>query len=100
MQNLDEILSVEDVDAIFIGPYDLSVSMGLPGELDHPKVEEKMKEIVFKARACGKTVDTYCQNLEMAKKWRRAGIRYLTVGVDTAIIYEAFHDLARSLRES
>lgn len=100
LQNLDKILSVEDVDAIFIGPYDLSTSMGLPGKLDHPKFEEKMKEIVSRARASGKTVGTYCQNLEMAKKWRGAGIRYLTVGVDTAIIYAAFHDLVRSLKES
>jgi 4-hydroxy-2-oxoheptanedioate aldolase len=100
IQRLDEILSVKNVDAIFIGPYDLSVSMGLPGEPGHPKVEEKMKEIVSKARTCAKTVGTYCQNLEMAKKWRQAGIRYITLGVDTAIIYQAFHDIVRSLREA
>ncbi len=40
INNLEEILSVEGVDAAIIGPYDLSASMGLAGQLDHPKMEE------------------------------------------------------------
>jgi len=100
IENLDAILSADGVDAVYIGPYDLSVSMGLPGKLDHPDVEQKMKEIVSKARKYGKTVGTYCQTLEMAKKWRQAGIKFLTVGVDTMIVYEAFRDLMTGLRTS
>ncbi|MCK4794268.1 MAG: hypothetical protein KAV87_61645 [Desulfobacteraceae bacterium] len=98
--NLEKILSVEGVDAVFIGQYDLSVSMGLPGKLDHPEVEKKMKEILLKAKNYGKTAGSFCQTIEMALKWRQAGINFLTVGVDTAVIYGTFHDLVRSLRES
>lgn len=98
IENLENILSVEGLDAVYIGPYDLSVSLGLPGELDHPQVEQEMKQIVSKARDYGKTVGSYCQTLEMAKKWRRAGIRFITVGVDTAMVYAAFRDMLTSLR--
>jgi 4-hydroxy-2-oxoheptanedioate aldolase len=98
IENLGEILSIDGIDAIFIGPHDLSASIGHPGELDHPEVEEKMKEIITKTGEHGKTVGSFCQNLEMAKKWRRIGIRFLTVGVDAANIYRAFHDIVESLR--
>ena len=44
IKNLEEILSVDDIDGTFIGPYDLSGSMGKPGEYDDPDVEEVLKE--------------------------------------------------------
>ena len=100
IENLDAILSVDGVDAIYIGPYDLSVSMGLPGKLDHPDVEQKMREIIAKARDYGKTVGTYCQTLEMAKKWQKAGLKFLTLGVDTVVVYEVYRDLMTGLRTS
>ena len=47
--NIDEILKVDGVDVIFIGPYDMSQSCGVPGEVNHPKVISQMKEIVEKS---------------------------------------------------
>lgn len=99
LRNLEEILTVEDLDAIYIGPYDLSVSMGIPGELNHPRIQEEMKNIVSRARDHGKIVGSFCQTLEMAQKWHSAGIRFLTIGVDTAIIYQSFADIAASFKE-
>ncbi len=99
IKNLDDILAVKGVDAIYIGPYDLSASMGLPGEVGHPDVEEMMRKIVSKAKDHGKTVGTYCQTLEMAQKWRRAGVKFLTLGVDTAVVYEAFRNFVGGVRE-
>ena len=40
LENIKEILLVQGLDAILIGPYDLSASLGLTGEISHPKVEE------------------------------------------------------------
>lgn len=45
VENLREILSVEGVFGFIVGPYDLSSSLGVPGQLDHPLMVEKMKEI-------------------------------------------------------
>ncbi len=53
VQNLDHILAVEGLDAIFIGPYDLSASMGLIEEFDHPRFKETVEEIGVKAKAAG-----------------------------------------------
>ena len=46
VENLEKILSCEQVDAVMIGPYDLSGSLGIPGELDHPKVKEAERYII------------------------------------------------------
>ena len=50
IKNLDEILSVNGIDVIFIGLYDLSQSLGIPGEVNHPLVIEKMQEVVLKCK--------------------------------------------------
>ena len=46
VENLTEILRVEGVDAFIIGPYDLSCSMGIPGEFDNPQFTDVMKNII------------------------------------------------------
>jgi 2-dehydro-3-deoxyglucarate aldolase len=48
VRNIHEILSVKGIDAVFIGPYDLSASMGITGQLDHPEME-KAKEVILSA---------------------------------------------------
>ena len=58
MDNLDEILEVEGIDVLFIGPYDLSQSLVSPGDVTNPKVIEQMEYIV-KAKANGIVVGTF-----------------------------------------
>lgn len=50
VEKLDEILSIEGLDGVFIGPHDLSVNMGIPEEYDHPDFIETVKTIIQKAR--------------------------------------------------
>ena len=50
VENLDSILSVKGLDAIMIGPYDLSGSMGLTGQFEHPRYLETLKKIELKAK--------------------------------------------------
>ena len=45
VENLHEILSVEGVQGFLIGPYDLSASLGVPGQLDHPRMQEALAKI-------------------------------------------------------
>jgi 4-hydroxy-2-oxoheptanedioate aldolase len=54
IKNIDKIMEVEGIDVIFIGPYDLSQSLGIPGQVNHEAVREKMKEVISKAEKKGK----------------------------------------------
>lgn len=89
MEQLDDILDVEGFDIIFIGPYDLSQSLGVPGQIDHPIVIEKMMQIIEKCNSRGVAVGTFVDNIQNARKWRDIGVKYISYSVDTGIFYEA-----------
>jgi 4-hydroxy-2-oxoheptanedioate aldolase len=91
IDNLKEILSVTDVDVVFIGPVDLSVAMGHYGEVNHPEVQEKVDYLVREIRASGKVAGTTANSLEIMTKNKERGFRCLT--------YSVIPMLARSGRE-
>lgn len=99
IKNIDEILEVDGVDILFVGPYDLSQSLGYPGEVDNPVVVENMKLIVEKAREKGKIVGTFVDNMEMLKLWRDVGVQYLSYSVDSGIFMDACKDLVSKMHD-
>jgi 4-hydroxy-2-oxoheptanedioate aldolase len=98
INNLDELLDVKGIDIMFIGPYDLSQSLGIPGQIDHPLVEEKMKEIISKCNTKGICVGTFADNINNAIKWRDAGIRYIAYSVDVGLMYEHCRGIMQKIR--
>ena len=98
IENIDDILNVKGIDVIFVGPYDLSQSLGLTGQVDHPAVEEKMLEIVKKCDEKGVTVGTFADTPANAEKWRSNGVKYISYSVDVGIFYNAVRELAENLK--
>lgn len=96
IKNLDEILEVDGIDILFIGPYDLSQSLGIPGQVNNPVVVNAMKDIVKKAKEKGKVIGTFVDTFEDLKMWREIGIQYLSYSVDVGV----FIDACKSLRKS
>jgi 4-hydroxy-2-oxoheptanedioate aldolase len=99
VQNLDEIVEAKGTDLIFIGPYDLSQSLGMPGQIDAPPVVEKAKEIVASVRARGKSVGIYADNIEQARRWRSLGIQFIAISVDVYILMRALQGMVEALRQ-
>lgn len=97
VRNLDDILKVEGTDLIFIGPYDLSQSLGLPGQIDAAPVLEKVKEIVTMARGQGKAVGIYADNVDEARRYRDLGIQFVSISVDVRIFLEACQNMVQEL---
>lgn len=89
VEHIDEILAVEGIDVIFIGPYDLSQSLGVPGEVEHSLVTDTMKELVKKAQAKEIAVGTFVDSVEAGIRWRNLGVHYISYSVDAGIFYEA-----------
>ena len=98
INNLDEILSVSGIDVIFIGPYDLSQSLGIPGEVNHPLVIEKMKEVVLKCKQSKVAVGTFADNIKTAKSWISLGVQYMAFSVDVGILYNASKNIVNKLK--
>ncbi len=98
VNNLAEILEVKGLDVIFLGPYDLSQSCGVPGEVTHPVVVEKMKMAVEMAAAKGVKVGTFVESAERVEFWRNLGVNYLAYAVDCGIYYDACKAIVESCK--
>jgi len=99
INNLDEILSVSGIDVIFIGPYDLSQSLGIPGQVNNPLVVEKMKEVVLKCKQNKVAVGTFVDDVETAKSWVSLGVQYMSFSVDVGILYNASKNIVGKLKK-
>lgn len=98
LDNVDAILAVDGIDLVFIGPYDLSQSLGVPGQIDHPMVADTMRYIVQKAKDRGIAVGTFVDTLANLSKWKSVGIQYLSYSVDVGIFYEACSQIVAASR--
>ncbi|MHA1157973.1 MAG: HpcH/HpaI aldolase family protein [Alphaproteobacteria bacterium] len=98
LDNLDEIMTVEGIDVLFLGPYDISQSLGVPGDVRSAKVEAALKEAAGKARAKGRAVGSYAKDVEMGKWLIDLGVQYLSINVDATIYMQACEQIARALK--
>lgn len=100
LNDLDEILNVEGIDILFIGPYDLSQSLGVPGQVSHPQVVAAIELIVAQARQKGVVTGLFCDTPQAAEMWRKAGVQYLSYSVDVGIFSEACKNIVENLKKS
>ncbi|MEI7297455.1 4-hydroxy-2-oxoheptanedioate aldolase [Paraburkholderia tropica] len=94
LAQLDEICAVDGVDGIFIGPADLSASMGYLGEPAHPNVVARIEAAISVIRRHGKAPGILCTEPDLAKRYIGSGAQFLAVGVDTALLATAARRLA------
>lgn len=90
VENVEEIMAVDGIDVLFLGPYDLSQSLGIPGQVRDDRVEELMSEVCDRAAEAGKIVGTYADDAEMAQQWIDVGVQYVAVYVDAPTLLDAF----------
>ena len=86
MKNLADILSVDSIDVVFVGPSDLSSSLGYPGQTTHPQVLKAIEELGKEIVAAGKAAGTIAADAEAYRRWRDVGFQYLCTGVSGLVI--------------
>lgn len=98
VKNIDEILKVKGIDSIFVGPYDLSASMGLTGQLDHPDVKAAIDLIKDKCRQAGLPYGIFGMTAESLIPEAEDGCTFLLCGVDCAILVNSYKNLLKKLK--
>ena len=93
----EELLAVPGIDAVMIGPADLSISLGVPGEFQHPKVVEAMESIRDTCVRRGIAPGTQTRTLSLAKFWRERGMRFLGCSSDVAMLHERAKEIITQL---
>lgn len=98
MAQLGSIAAVEGVDGVFIGPSDLSASMGYLGDPGHPEVVTAIGEGLETIVNCGKAAGLMCLDAGMARDYVLRGASFVAVGVDTLILANGASRLAAEYR--
>lgn len=97
-ENAEAIIETHGVDAIFIGPVDLSASLGVPGQVDHPTVVATITDLIETAAERSVGVSIFAPTPEAAKRWLQRGARLVLLGVDSALTLNGFQTAISDLR--
>ena len=89
VENVDAIAAVEGVDVVWLGHYDLTNFLGIPGEFDHPKFHAAVDSLVKACARHGKTPGFLAGNEKWARDYRAKGFRMIAYGVDTLLMQRA-----------
>lgn len=98
LERVDEILETPNLDVLFLGPYDLSASLGLPGQVNHPEVLRAMERVVQKAKKASVAVGVFADDPAAARRWIDQGVRYITVGLDANYLVTAYRGLTADMK--
>lgn len=98
--NIEAIARVPGIDAILIGPYDLSASLGMPGEVGAPEVTRAIAQVIEACRAAGRAVGVFGMRPEALQPWAALGATLLVAGVDVALLREAAAGVRTGLRRA
>ncbi len=93
-----KIAAIPGVDVLFAGPWDLSQSFGVPGQLDHPEVVQAIEVMIRACAGQGIAAGIYAGSPEAAKHWAARGVQLITCQVDTVILLRGLQRLLDQLR--
>jgi 2-keto-3-deoxy-L-rhamnonate aldolase RhmA len=100
VENIDDILSVDGVDAVFIGPMDLATSLGQFCNPSHPDVQVKITEVEVKVLEAGKVLATVANNREQASQlYKEKGYQMLMLMADGVSLAKTAGETVRAFRE-
>ncbi len=98
LENLDAIAATPGVDGIFIGPADLSASLGHLGNPGHPEVRQAISNAISRVHSAGKATGIVTVDEDEAHGYLAAGCSFVGVGIDTLLLVNAMHGLAGRFR--
>lgn len=94
LEQLDEIAATEGIDGVFIGPADLSASLGHLGNPNHPEVQQAITDAISRIQAAGKAAGILSADEQAAKRYLELGCLFVAVGVDTSLLSKSARALA------
>ncbi|MCP4471349.1 MAG: 2,4-dihydroxyhept-2-ene-1,7-dioic acid aldolase [Gammaproteobacteria bacterium] len=98
VNNIDDIVKVDGIDAVFIGPYDLSASMGRMGEVDHPEVVEAIDRVGRACRQNDIALGYFGTTAESVEAYIDKGYKLICAGVDAAFVTRGAEQVLDKLR--
>jgi 4-hydroxy-2-oxoheptanedioate aldolase len=101
VKNLEKLLNVDGLDAVIIGPHDLSINMGLPEQYDHPEFEKVVKEIIQKSRSKGIAAGIHFpDNPDRQIKWMKEGVNFIMYSSDMLLFQKKLKEDINKIKKA
>jgi 4-hydroxy-2-oxoheptanedioate aldolase len=100
LDNVDAIAATPGIDALFVGPYDLSTALsdGKAQDVQAPEIERAIDKICAAANKAGKIPGIYCNNTDRALAMAKRGFRFITIGSDLGLLRDAAAAQVKALK--
>ncbi|MBP9673629.1 MAG: hypothetical protein KBD63_00910 [Bacteriovoracaceae bacterium] len=97
--NLDHILTIKELDVIYLGVYDMSVALGCMGQVEDPSIIEFIKVASEKIIKAGKCVGVMVQDASLVRKYFDLGIKFIVIDVDSSLMRNSFQGKLSAFKE-
>ena len=98
LQNIEEIASIDGVDGIFVGPYDLSIALGMPGKFNEPEFVAALERILKACKDAGKFAFIFATDADAAIKNLNMGFDSVAINMDIAILINAYKNIVKTIK--
>jgi len=98
VERADELLSLKGLDVVMIGPADLSISLGIPGQFDDPLLIRTVDRVIERCHAHGVVPGIQTRGIAMAKMWAERGMRFVGVAAEHVFLLEKCKEAIAALR--
>jgi len=98
LDNLDDIAAVPGVDVLWVGHFDLSQSMGIPGQFDNQKFLDALKKVIDTARKNNLGIGIQPSNLDQAREWMEMGFNVISYSADHSVYISAMNQAVAGVR--
>ena len=99
VENVEAIAAIDGIDVLWIGHFDLSVSLGVPAQFDHPTYTAAVERVISAARAAGKAAGIMTSNVETGRAQLAEGFRMIAYSGDVMLYGEALRHGVSALRQ-
>ena len=99
IENLESIASTPGIDSIFVGPFDLSIGMGIPGQTNHPREVEAIAKVIDVCRRRRIVPGIHMADAGRLKEWIDRGMRFVSFSSDVDLLVKAGQESLVKLRE-
>jgi 4-hydroxy-2-oxoheptanedioate aldolase len=98
MERIDDLLAVPGLDVIMVGPADLSISLGIPGQFEHPLLVSTVERLIEKCNRHGVVPGIQVRSVALAKFWVEHGMRFVGTSAEHAMLLEKSRETVSQLR--
>ncbi|WP_458732883.1 aldolase/citrate lyase family protein [Sphingobium xenophagum] len=99
LDNIEAIVAVDGIDGVFVGPADLAASLGYPGDMGNPAVQNEIDNAIARILAAGGVAGVLCAGVNPAARYFENGCNFVAAGVDVLLLADAVDTLLSRVRD-